>query len=517
MNMIKKILLLSLFLVINLQAQFFDSPSVFKVVNGKIIPVSSTWRMDSTYINGLPPMFGAEFIKGNGYYTSNQKIVAHPFLSNNYLIRDRWGNYNAMVYIPQFNWTPTLEFSAVGRASETFGANLDQDSVIINASASAVNDAYKDCYIVYNGEWRLIKGYIGATKKAVIDSFSVRPTAANSYVIHAVHPAFIVDNTIIKGFYIGKYEASIVNNTGAIQTYTTTYAGASWDTPAEWVTANKGAHSRANIEPQVNIDYDAAKASCEALNADADNIATTGKFYLQSNSMWAAVAIWVRQQALVLSLGWVRGNNLYGTDIDDRSITFSHGNDNPLIGVSGSSRGLGGSGGIKTSHNKEESGIYDLNGNVWEWVGGFRVNEGKIYVAGNSNTSAMGGGNSIDATEANYYDTGVYYNWDGTSSTFTFSTANRGTDMVSTYKSQQFNYTNANTTGILKRLAIAPNNQGADYGSDYYYVRNYGERLAIRGGLWSDGSNAGVFYLYLLNARSYVNPYIGFRLAFVKN
>lgn len=516
MNMIKKILLLSLFLVINLQAQFFDSPSVFKVVNGKIIPVGSTWRMDSTYINGLPPMFGAEFIKGNGYYANNQKIVAHPFLSNNYLIRDRWGNYNAMVYIPQFNWTPTLEFSAVGRASETFGANLDQDSVIINASASAVNDAYKDCYIVYNNEWRLIKSYIGATKKAVIDSFSVRPTVANSYVIHAVHPAFIVDNTIIKGFYIGKYEASIVSNVGAIQTFTTFYGGASWDTPAEWVTANKGAHSRANVEPQVSIDYDAAKAACEALNADADNIATTGKFYLQSNAMWAAVAIWVRQQAVTLSLGWVRGNNLYGTDVDDRTVMFAYNSDAPLVGVSGNSRALAGSGGVKTSHNKEESGIYDMNGNVYEWVSGYKVVDGKIFVAGNSNTGAKGEGNSIEATEANYYDTGIYYNWDGAASTFTFSSANRGTDMGASYKFQGFNLTNANATGTLKRLAIAPNTQGGDYGSDYYYTRNYGERVPIRGGGWNYGTYAGVFFLWGLDGRAYVSNSVGFRLAFVK-
>ncbi len=65
---------------------------------------------------------------------------------------------------------------------------------------------------------------------------------------------------------------------------------------------------------------------------------------------------------------------------------------------------------------------------------------------------------------------------------------------------------------ILKRLLIAPTAiapQGA------LWVRNYGERLPLRGGAWSLGSNAGLAALYLNYARSSVGSGIGFRPALV--
>ena len=66
---------------------------------------------------------------------------------------------------------------------------------------------------------------------------------------------------------------------------------------------------------------------------------------------------------------------------------------------------------------------------------------------------------------------------------------------------------------LLKYLAIAPID--ANHGGDGILVRNYGERVALRGGCWFDGSNAGVFALYLDHARSYSSPDLGFRSAYI--
>lgn len=469
--------------------------------------------------------YANNYFKANGVSDGTEKIIADPYLPNNYLIKDRYGNYNSMVFIPAFNWTPTLGFSAVGRASENFqnsDAELneaDNDTLTLNANCSAVDDAYNGCYLVYNSEWRVIIDYIGASKKAILVRFTVRPTSANTYVMHAVHPAFIVNGVIAKGIYIGKYEANIINSTGTIQTSTTTYSGASWDTGTEWITAGKCAHSKVNLEPQVNIDYDAAKAACDGMNLSTDAIGTTGIFHLITNAEWAAIALWCRQQVTGLSQLWCRGNNLYGLDADDKSVMFNpNSTDAGIIGVS-QAVGKGGSGGYKTAHNREISGIFDLNGNVYEWCSGLRVSEGKIYVAGNTNTSPLTGGNSFEATEVNYYDTGLYFNWDGVSSIVTWSASDRGTTMNGAspdYKSQAFNNNNTGANDLLKKLAIAPVNVGGDYGSDYLYVRNFSERLPIRGGSWSNGTNAGVFYLFLYSPRTNTNSYIGFRVAFVK-
>ncbi|MDR0717990.1 MAG: hypothetical protein LBF78_00020 [Treponema sp.] len=47
------------------------------------------------------------------------------------------------------------------------------------------------------------------------------------------------------------------------------------------------------------------------------------------------------------------------------------------------------------------------------------------------------------------------------------------------------------------------------------WVRNYGERMPIRGGNWSHGANAGLAALYLNLRRVFSYHYVGFRPAFI--
>jgi hypothetical protein len=47
------------------------------------------------------------------------------------------------------------------------------------------------------------------------------------------------------------------------------------------------------------------------------------------------------------------------------------------------------------------------------------------------------------------------------------------------------------------------------------WVRNYGERLPIRGGTWYDGADAGLAALGLTVRRSYVYSTVGCRPAFI--
>lgn len=64
-------------------------------------------------------------------------------------------------------------------------------------------------------------------------------------------------------------------------------------------------------------------------------------------------------------------------------------------------------------------------------------------------------------------------------------------------------------TEQMKELALYPGEP-----ETYLYADTEGERLPIAGGGWGDGTNAGVFNLYLSIARSYSNGYVGFRSAF---
>lgn len=76
-----------------------------------------------------------------------------------------------------------------------------------------------------------------------------------------------------------------------------------------------------------------------------------------------------------------------------------------------------------------------------------------------------------------------------------------------------------NIPASMLQAAIAPITlSDGTYSQDpkgYLYIRNYGERFPLRGGPWSYGAIAGLFYLNLDHARSLVYSTLGFRPAFV--
>ena len=64
---------------------------------------------------------------------------------------------------------------------------------------------------------------------------------------------------------------------------------------------------------------------------------------------------------------------------------------------------------------------------------------------------------------------------------------------------------------LLKRLLVEPSTV---LPKGRVYMRNFGERLPSRGGIWAHGSNAGLAALSCNDSRVYAASYIGFRLAF---
>jgi hypothetical protein len=51
------------------------------------------------------------------------------------------------------------------------------------------------------------------------------------------------------------------------------------------------------------------------------------------------------------------------------------------------------------------------------------------------------------------------------------------------------------------------------FGKDYFYQYFRDQLCPLVGGCWNDSTNAGVFYLYLFNARTISSNSVGFRLA----
>jgi hypothetical protein len=68
---------------------------------------------------------------------------------------------------------------------------------------------------------------------------------------------------------------------------------------------------------------------------------------------------------------------------------------------------------------------------------------------------------------------------------------------------------------ILRRLGAMPIPEGYK-DSSVFFLRNYGERTAARGGSWFDGPFGGIWELYLRETRAFIYPDIGFRAAYVE-
>ncbi|WP_342399586.1 SUMF1/EgtB/PvdO family nonheme iron enzyme [Weizmannia sp. FSL W8-0676] len=300
------------------------------------------------------------------------------------------------------------------------------------------------------------------------------------------HPAFIVNGVVKSEIWISKFQNIVQDNF---------------------------AYSLPGQDPKTYVNYDQAKSYCTAKGPG---------WHLMTNAEWAALALWAKKNGTM-----PRGNNQFGSDV---SAPYEHGREASKDG-NRTGRILTGSGPASWSHDGTNAGVFDLNGNVWEWVDGLKLLDGKIYVHQDNNFGTAESTGKADG----WVDTGVYFD-NSTAGDATTTDHDIGGDpilsdtranpMYTGDASSSPYYGGSGTTfetlaaksgftvpDLLKYLAIAPID--ANHGGDYLYVRNYGERLPFRGGGWAFGSSAGVFYLGLGYPRSASSWSLGFRSAYV--
>lgn len=301
----------------------------------------------------------------------------------------------------------------------------------------------------------------------------------------APHPAFIVDGVVKNEIWISKFQNIVHDNR---------------------------AYSLPGMDPRAYVNFDQAKQYSE----------NKGKgWHLMTNAEWAAIALWCKKNGF-----FPRGNNNYGKDHsaphERGRVTYTY--DNGIIG-----RVATGSGPASWSHDGTNVGIFGLNGNVWEWVDGLRIENGKIYVHQDNDFSTP----TDDLTQ--WVDTKTFFDnssaGDATQTDHivggTVQLAGERTNPMYTGDASSSPYYGRNEITfetlaakagftipeLLKYLAIAPID--SNHGQDRLYVRNYGSRFVYRGGAWNRGSGAGVFALFAGDPRSSSNPLIGFRSAYI--
>ena len=297
-----------------------------------------------------------------------------------------------------------------------------------------------------------------------------------------VHPAFVLNGGTKNVVYLSKFQNIVMAKDGVSRAY-----------------------SLPLKDPKTSINFDQALAACRAKGDD---------WGLTPAALWSMVALWSKKNGTM-----PRGNNNYGRD---HSYTHEKGTEASKDGAN-TGRILTGSGPATWNHNWLPDGIADLNGNVWEWCAGMRLNDGEIQIIPYANCMDKTVSMAADSTawKAILQDGTLVE--PGTANTLKFDYASSKIKICTTITTQA----DAGRSGtfealeaadgvtvpqLLKELTLFPN--GTGFGGDGFYMNNSGERLLFRGGHWYSGADAGVFFSNLSSPRSHSNGHFGFRSAF---
>ena len=325
-------------------------------------------------------------------------------------------------------------------------------------------------------------------------SIMVRIPETRLYVLdsswgNVLHPAFIVNGQAVSELWVAKYQPFTVGSG-----------------------ASERAISLRRRDPRVSVPFDQALTACKQKGAG---------WHLMTNAEWALILNWCKANGF-----WPRGNNSYGRDY---SRTAEHGEASYISGTN-IGRVATGTGPVGWSHDGSPFGIFNLNGNVWEWVGGLRLMDGEIQILENNNaadntkdqSAASEGWKAImpDGSLVEPETEGTL-KYDATnvsgSGNIVLATSVVNQTSGGPYATTAFRDLTARDVAapaLLHQLGLFP--KDANYGTGTVYMRNLGERLPRRGGHWGGTSTAGVPCLDLILPRSISISSLGFRLAYYR-
>ena len=334
------------------------------------------------------------------------------------------------------------------------------------------------------------KGLPGVYVERAAQSFSALIAGGDG----SVHPAFLVNGIQRDRVSIGKFQA---------------------------VTHGGRAYSLSGEDPRTYVTLDEAVDACK-FKGDGHHLVTAAE--------WALLALLAKKCGTM-----PKGNNNYGKDIGETlpvAIPTAKDSNGKTLRVAT------GTGPATWSDTGDISGIYDLNGNVWEWVSGMRLVRGELQVIPYNNASSPECDVSSESTQwmavnanaAGYNDLFIRPNGQGTTAgSVKLDFVSSHWQWAVTITSQSDSSRNAlfaSTTALglsaftkkyMQAMALLPEDSATadDYAGDNFWGNNGAEeRLPLRGGSWSLVSGAGVFALSLGVSRGLSDAGVGFRAAF---
>ena len=216
--------------------------------------------------------------------------------------------------------------------------------------------------------------------------------------------------------------------------------------------------------------------SLAQFNTISGDAYTTKKFTLWGPYEWATMKYLAAMQYAVNHMDYPKGNNDYGKDIGDADEFQYYGRVDPDADPGAGhkiAKVLTGTGPLSWRHNGKSSGVWGLNGNVYNWC------KGKMGGAGENHIIDAGFmGEALKLPTSNNYLTGL---------------------------------ATVGDSGVPD-LAL-PGSVGAqddDFGKDYYYQATGAMAFRV-GGVWYFGVSAGVFCLLVNIAPSDRDVTLGFR------
>ena len=326
-----------------------------------------------------------------------------------------------------------------------------------------------------------------------------------------VHPAFIVNGKEIDGFYISKYQNINVDGRG---------------------------YSLPGMIPSNDAGFAVSMEKC---------VSKGPGWHLTTVQEWGAIALWCKKNGHL-----PHGNTDYGKDRRESMykaipVTSVDGGVGQLLG------GVGpipfnpdttvvhtGTGPVAWSHDNTIGGIWDLVGNLSEWVGGFRTVYGEIQVMPNNDGADLNNSQAPDSSAWRAIDaaTGEYIVPNGNGTTqgsvkvdwyedvvvwgskwfITTEVKNRKNEVRRCDLSfvQCDESISPEAKELLFAFGLIADDPAYDYMDQYCYLNNgLPEGTMYRGGYFGSGSFAGVFCWSNSFERTYTSVNHSFRASYV--